>query len=47
MTEKAGILRLMPSGRWAVFRPGETPHEITSVLLYGHLAKVAPVIGPP
>jgi hypothetical protein len=30
MTEKEGTLRMMPSGQWAVCRPGETPHEITS-----------------
>jgi hypothetical protein len=30
MTEKEGTLRMMPSGLWAVCRPGETPHEITA-----------------
>ena len=30
MSEKEGTLRMMPSGQWAVCRPGETPHEITS-----------------
>jgi hypothetical protein len=30
MTDKEGILQMRPSGRWAVCRPGETPHEITS-----------------
>jgi hypothetical protein len=30
MSENAGILRMMPSGLWAVCRPGETPHEITA-----------------
>jgi hypothetical protein len=30
MSEKDGILRMMPSGLWAVCRPGETPHEITA-----------------
>ena len=30
MTEKEGTLRMMPSGQWAVCRPGETPHEITA-----------------
>jgi hypothetical protein len=29
MTEKEGILRMQPSGRWAVCRPGQTPVEIT------------------
>ena len=30
MIEEAGILRVMPSGLWAMCRPGETPHEITA-----------------
>jgi hypothetical protein len=30
MTEKVGILRMQPSGRWAVCRPGRDPVEITS-----------------
>ena len=30
MSEKEGTLRMMASGQWAVCRPGETPHEITS-----------------
>jgi len=30
MSEKEGTLRMMPSGRWAVCRPGETSHEIKS-----------------
>jgi hypothetical protein len=30
MTEKEGILRMQPSGRWSVCRPGQTPVEITS-----------------
>jgi hypothetical protein len=30
MNEKEGILRLMASGRWAVCRPGETPHQLTA-----------------
>ena len=30
MTEKEGILRMMPSGLWDVCRPGEAPHEITA-----------------
>ena len=28
--EKAGILRLQPSGRWAVCGPGRTPVEIAA-----------------
>ena len=34
MSEKEGTLRMMPSGQWAVCRPGETPHEITSGALF-------------
>jgi hypothetical protein len=30
MTKKEGVLRLQPSGRWAVCRPGQKPIEITS-----------------
>ena len=30
MTEKEGILRLQPSGRWAVCLPGRAPVEINS-----------------
>jgi hypothetical protein len=30
MTEKEGILKMQPTGRWAICRPGEPPHEITS-----------------
>jgi hypothetical protein len=30
MSEKEGILRMMASGRWAVYRPGLLPVEITS-----------------
>ena len=30
MTEKEGVLRLQPSGRWAVCRPGREPVEIAS-----------------
>jgi hypothetical protein len=30
MTEKEGTLQMQPSGRWAIVRPGETPHEITA-----------------
>jgi hypothetical protein len=34
MSEKAGILRLMPSGLWAVCRLGREPVEITSGELF-------------
>ena len=34
MSEKEGILRLQPSGRWAVCRPGRAPVEITSGELF-------------
>lgn len=27
---KDGVLQMMPSGRWAVCRPGEEPFEIAS-----------------
>ena len=30
MSDKEGTLRMMPSGRWAVCRPGREPVEITS-----------------
>jgi hypothetical protein len=30
MSGKEGILRIQPSGRWAVCRPGRDPVEITS-----------------
>ena len=30
MHEKEGVLRMEPSGRWAVCRPGEGPREIAS-----------------
>jgi hypothetical protein len=30
MSENAGILRMMASGRWAIYRPGHLPVEITS-----------------
>jgi hypothetical protein len=30
MIEKEGVLRMQPSGRWAVCRPGQEPLEITS-----------------
>jgi hypothetical protein len=29
MNEKEGILRMMASGRWAVYRPGRVPVEIS------------------
>ena len=29
-SEKEGVLRMQPSGRWAVCRPGHRPVEITS-----------------
>ena len=25
---KEGVLQLQPSGRWAICRPGESPHEL-------------------
>ena len=34
MTEKEGTLRMMASGRWAVYRPGRVPIEITSGELF-------------
>jgi hypothetical protein len=34
MTEKEGTLRLMASGRWAIYRPGRLPVEITSGKLF-------------
>jgi hypothetical protein len=34
MTEKEGTLRMMASGRWAVYRPGRLPVEITSGELF-------------
>ena len=30
MAENEGVLRMQPSGRWAVCRPGQEPLEITS-----------------
>src|ERR1700736_6034934 len=36
-SEKEGVLRLQPSGRWAVCRPGCQPVEITS----GHAFRMA------
>ena len=30
MAERVGVLRMQPSGRWAVCRPGQEPIEITS-----------------
>jgi hypothetical protein len=29
MSEKEDVLRMQPSGRWAICRPGRKPHEIT------------------
>jgi hypothetical protein len=34
MTEKEGTLRMMASGRWAVYRPDRLPVEITSGELF-------------
>jgi hypothetical protein len=34
MTEKEGTLRMMASGRWAVYRPGRVPVEIMSGELF-------------
>jgi hypothetical protein len=34
MSEKEGTLRMQPSGRWAVCRPGRTPVEINSGELF-------------
>ena len=34
MSEKEGILRKTASGRWAVYRPGRLPVEITSGELF-------------
>jgi hypothetical protein len=34
MTHKEGVLRMQPSGRWAVCRPGRSPVEITSGELF-------------
>jgi hypothetical protein len=34
MTDKEGVLQMQPSGRWAICRAGETPHEITSGELF-------------
>ena len=30
MIEQEGVLRMQPSGRWAVCRPGREPREISS-----------------
>jgi Domain of unknown function (DUF5348) len=30
MSDKEGVLRLQPSGRWAIMRPGREPFELTS-----------------
>jgi hypothetical protein len=34
MSDKEGTLRMQPSGRWAVCRPGREPVEITSGELF-------------
>jgi hypothetical protein len=34
MSEKEGVLKMQPSGRWAVCRPGREPVEITSGELF-------------
>ena len=34
MSEKEGTLRMMASGRWAAYRPGREPVEITSGELF-------------
>ena len=34
MSEKEGILRMQPSGRWAVCRPGHDPVELLSGALF-------------
>ena len=34
MTEKEGTLRMMATGRWAIYRPGRLPVEITSGELF-------------
>jgi hypothetical protein len=34
MSEKEGILKMQPSGRWAICRPGHEPVEITSGELF-------------
>jgi hypothetical protein len=36
MTEKGGILRMVASGRWAIYCPGRLPVEIT----FGELFRV-------
>jgi hypothetical protein len=42
MGEKEGILKMQPTGQWAICRPGETPHEITSGDLF-HIEHEIPV----
>ena len=32
--DSAGVLRMQPSGRWAICRPGRDPMEITSGELF-------------
>jgi hypothetical protein len=44
MTDKEGILRMMASGRWALYRPGRFPAEITSGEVFR--VEVAGVEGP-
>jgi hypothetical protein len=34
MSTKEGILRMMASGQWAIYRPGRLPVEITSSELF-------------
>ena len=34
MSTKEGILRMMASGQWAIYRPGRLPVEITSGELF-------------
>jgi hypothetical protein len=34
MSDKEGTLRIMASGRWAIYRPGRLPVEITSGELF-------------
>jgi hypothetical protein len=34
MSENEGTLRMMASGRWAIYRPGRLPVEITSGELF-------------
>jgi hypothetical protein len=34
MSDKEGTLRMMASGRWAIYRPGRVPVEITKGELF-------------